>query len=68
MSFYPSFTEEFVWDKLEMQRGWAYYAWAFDNEAKKHFVGVKFASPAYVRQESDKLIEEAHRIWNEQKQ
>jgi len=65
MSAYPSFTEEFVWDKLEMSRGWAYYAWAHQNEAQRYFVGWKMLN-GYVRAESEKLVQEAKDFWAKQ--
>lgn len=60
---FPSFTLDFIWDELPMNQGWAYVAWATENDAMNQFGGVKALSPTYMRQESDKLIKQAKDFW-----
>jgi len=62
---YPSFSLDFVWDELPMAQGWAYYAWSIEADGWLNFSGIKRASAGYLKQESDKLIEQAHKAWQE---
>ena len=61
---YHSFTLEFVWDELAMDEGWCYWNFAYQDDPMHKFSGVK-AAKNYMRQEVDKLVEEAKRAWQE---
>ena len=66
LHWYPSFTLKFVWDELAMAEGWAYYNFAFLDDPMHKFAGIS-PKNGYQRQESDKLIKEAHEAWAKQK-
>lgn len=59
MAGYPQFSEEFVWDDLSMDRGWAYYAWKVENDGWLQFSGVKRKGKGYVGMEVDSLMKQA---------
>lgn len=63
VSFYPSFTRRFVLDELPMIEGWAWYAFAMENNAMNQLGGIEKTSPGYVRQEKERLIAQAHEFW-----
>ncbi len=63
MRTFSGFSPEFVWDGLPMIQGMAFYSWAMENDAMNQFGGITRVSPGYVKQESQKLVEEAHRVW-----
>jgi hypothetical protein len=50
---------DFVWDDLPMVQGWAYYQWAINNDPVGKIFGREKTGLSYVRQEVDKLINEA---------
>ena len=52
---YPSFTLDFVRKRLPSGQGWAYYAWAVENEASVWGGGVEKKSAGYVKQERQRL-------------
>ena len=64
---YPSFNREFVWDELPMIEGWAYFSWAYENDAMNQLGGVSRTSPSYIKQESEKLISQALAAWAKEK-
>ena len=61
---YPQFSHDYVWDELPMDIGWVYYGWAFLNDPMNRFAGVKIVGKGYIAQEVERLIDEAHRVWN----
>jgi hypothetical protein len=63
--WYPSFTREFVLDILPLSEGWMWYSAAVLNEPMNKFVGIKYVG-SYVKQESEKLIEQDKLIWDKQ--
>lgn len=58
MHSYPTFTSDFIDWELDGAQGWAYYNWARENEVRFWGGGVKNVSPAYVKQEWLKLMDE----------
>ncbi len=66
LHWYPSFTLGFIWDELDMAQGWSYYNFAYLDDPMHKFAGITPRN-AYQKQESDKLVDEAHKVWKEQK-
>jgi hypothetical protein len=58
---FPSFTLDFVRKRLPSAQGWAYYAWAVENEATALGGGVERTSDGYVKQERKRLEQERDR-------
>ncbi len=44
-----------------MEEGWAFYAWAMENDGWLGFNNLKRASRGYIGQEIDRLMEQAKR-------
>lgn len=59
---YPQFSLEFVRKRLTTAQGWAYYAWAVQNEASVWGGGLDFKSAGYVRQERERLEREKAKL------
>jgi hypothetical protein len=62
---YPSFTKRYVTNRLPMVEGWAWYAFAFIDDPISRFEQVK-PTNGFIKQESEKLIEQAHKAWDKQ--
>lgn len=62
LHWYPSFTRTFVWDELPLVEGWAYYTAAYLDDPMHKFGGMR-PKGSYIKQESEKLIKEAHDAW-----
>lgn len=56
--FYPGVEgERHVLYRLPMVRGWAYYAWAVENDGWLSFSGMRRDSPGYQGQEIKSLLD-----------
>ena len=60
MKNFPTFTLDYVRKRLTTAQGWAYYAWARENEATMLGAGLDRKSSGYVRQERERLERERH--------
>ncbi len=49
-------------DELPMDKGWAEYAWAIENDPMNMLGGIKRASDGYIRQEVEKLMAQAKHL------
>ena len=49
-----------------MIEGWTYYAFAYLDDPMHKFSGIAPRN-GFIKQESDKLVEEAKRVWEQQK-
>jgi len=56
MKTYPGLTWEFISEHLPMERGWAWWSWAVENDGWLQFSGVKREGKNYIAQEIDKLM------------
>jgi len=54
---YASFTLDFILYDLPMDQGWAFYAWAIENDGWLRFNSVNRSGKGYVAQEIDRLME-----------
>jgi hypothetical protein len=50
---------DYVLDRLPMDQGWAFYAWAIENDGWLQFSGVKRDGDGYVMQGARELVGEA---------
>lgn len=55
MKAFPGWTADFIRKRLPGAQGWAYHAWAVENEASLFGASLERRGDGYVQQEAKRL-------------